>query len=166
MGYEAQDSSAGDRRPAVFMFQPTKFEPVTPERLAEWERSITDYFGLPEPDLDGEAMARGGTWSNCGDGRICADDSDMFDVSGDSGEYEPGGEVAEALAEGRRPTIFMWQPSRFDPVPPDKLAEWERVVREHVGMPATGFSADMAGSRTLSATLPNDCMDDSDYEAE
>ena len=45
---------AAGRRPAVFMFQPNKFEAVTPERLAEWESSITGAFSA---FLRGEALA-------------------------------------------------------------------------------------------------------------
>ena len=44
---------AAGRRPAVFMFQPNKFEAVTPE-LAEWESSIAGAFSA---FLRGKALA-------------------------------------------------------------------------------------------------------------
>jgi hypothetical protein len=160
-----EEALVGGRRPAIFMFQPNKFDAVTTDRLAEWEYSIKEYFGLPSLEFDEEALLASATWSNCGDGRICADDSDYQDVSG--GDYaNPSERLDKTLAEGRRPTIFMWQPSRFELVAGEKLAEWERQIREHVGMPVSEIRSDAGGSACLSATLPNDCMDDSDYLSE
>lgn len=54
-------------------------------------------------------------------------------------------------------------PTSFEPVPPERLAEWERITREQVGLPALRLGAALDGG-TSSATLPNDCMDDSDYD--
>jgi hypothetical protein len=42
----------------------------------------------------------------------------------------------------------------------------EQIAREHVGLTTARFGQDGARSETLSATLPNDCMDDSDFAAE
>jgi hypothetical protein len=149
------------------MFQPNAFEVVTPERLLEWEHSIANYFGLPSPRFDKEDVARSATWSNTGGGPgdICADDSDYQAQSGDVPvEPGPADRLAAAVAAGRRPTIFMWQISRFIVVPEDRLAEWERQIREQVGMPVAAIGTlEQAGSGSWSATLPNDCMDDSDY---
>jgi hypothetical protein len=39
-------------------------------------------------------------------------------------------------------------------------------MQEHVGLRAARFGEKAANSGTLSATLPNDCMDDSDYASE
>jgi hypothetical protein len=157
---------ASGRRPAVFMFQPNKFEIVMPDRLAEWEYSITQYFGLPSPQFD-EYQLAGASWSNCGEGLICADDSDYHDFGGERVDPSDASDrLAEAVAEGRKPTVFMWQPSRFELVAEDKLADWERNIREHVGIPASQIRRDEGGSATLSVTLPNECMDDSDYLAE
>jgi hypothetical protein len=155
---ELDEAMSAGRRPTVFMFQPTKFEAIAPDRLVEWERSIMENFGLPEAQFDENRVLNSGTWSSCGDGRLCADDSDYFDASGG----QAGGEREDDLASARRPTIFMWQPYRFELVPGDKLAEWERVTREHVGVPASQISLGDRGSATISATLPKDCMDDSD----
>lgn len=171
MGDYAEHGDAeptGGRRPAVFMFQPNKFEAVPPDRLGEWEYQLANYIGLPA-EIDREKLFESGTWSNCGEGRICADDSDYFDAeSYGGGDGDPGNaeaRLADALAAGRRPTVFMWQPSRFERVKADGLAEWERNIREQVGLPVSSIRRDAGGSETLSATLPNDCMDDSDYEA-
>ncbi|WUJ68867.1 hypothetical protein OG809_27625 [Kribbella soli] len=67
------------RKPAVFMFQPTSFEPVTPERLSEWERSVQEGFGLNTDGFERDLMLRSASWSNCGNGQICADDSDWHE---------------------------------------------------------------------------------------
>ena len=32
--------------PAVFNYQPTRFERVLPENLADWERRMRDYVGI------------------------------------------------------------------------------------------------------------------------
>jgi hypothetical protein len=38
--------------PAVFMFQPTEFEVLESDRLAEWERALAERVGLvPGPDV-------------------------------------------------------------------------------------------------------------------
>jgi len=159
--FEGLDEVPAERRPVVFMFQPNAFEPVTPDRLAEWERALVDHYGVPRATFDDpDAVLNGGTWSNCGDGRICADDSDNFDV-----EYAAPSGPDEGTS-GRRPAVFMWQPSRFYVVPAERLADWERVLREHVGIPAAGVAVGDNASGTLSATHPNDCMDDSDYLSE
>lgn len=60
----------------------------------------------------------------------------------------------------------MFQPSSFSRVGPDRLGEWEQIMQEHVGLRAARFGKKAANSGTLSATLPNDCMDDSDYASE
>ena len=65
----------------------------------------------------------------------------------------------------KAPVVFMHQPSRFDLVPTDKLHEWEQRVRDDVGLPVE-FARNGGGSECLSATLPNDCMEDCDYLAE
>jgi hypothetical protein len=157
------------RAPAVFMLQPKTFETVAPERLAEWERSIQRYVGLPAADFDQEKLFDSATWSNCGQDRICADDSDYLDVTGDYRDPSASGadRLAQALAEGRRPSVFMFQPSRFERVGSDRLSEWEDVVRNEVGLPASRFDAGaVSNSGTLSVSLPDECMDDSDYESE
>ena len=162
---ELDRAIARGRRPAIFMFQPGKFERVTPDRLVEWERSIANYFGLQSARLDMEQAARGATWSDSGEGNICADDSDLHAFAGDS-PVDPAtaaDRLAADVAAGRRPKVFMWQISRFIRVTEDRLAEWERRVRRQVGLPLTDMGTLQAGSiATLSATLPNDCIDDSD----
>ena len=150
------------RRPAIFMFQPHTFKPVTPERLAEWEYSIANYFGLPSPRFDKDDVLRSATWSDSGGGGlICPDDSDYYASSAD-GAIAPDATAAESIASGRRPSIFMWQISRFRVIPPDKLAEWENSIREQVGLPVSTVDK-LERSATGSSTLPHDCFDDSDY---
>lgn len=78
---------------------------------------------------------------------------------------EEGYSLEEALAQGRRPTVFMWQPIRFELVPSERLHEWETLIREEIGLPVAAVRRG-GGSATLSATLPDDCMDDSDYLSE
>ena len=160
---ELDQAIARGRRPAIFMFQPHRFERVTPDRLVEWERSIANYFGLLSARLDMDKVARGATWSDSGEGNICADDSDYHAFAGDIPLDPAADRLAVDVAAGRRPTIFMWQISRFMLVPQDRLTEWERHIREQVGLPLTGIGPLQGASiATLSATLPNDCMDDSD----
>lgn len=72
---EFEQALASGRRPAVFMFQPKRFRPVPAEQLEEWERSIQEYFGLANVEIDRDKL-RSPTWSDSGHGRICADDSD------------------------------------------------------------------------------------------
>ncbi len=151
------------RRPAVLLFQPQTFRRVTPDRLAEWEHAVRKHFGLDETELvfDDQRVLNGGTWSDSGpNGLICPDDSDDF---GDEPTTYSGDEMVSPA--GRRPAVFMLQPDTFYPVPSDQLAEWERTVREHVGLTAARIS-NVEGSATGSSTLPNDCIDDSDYEPE
>lgn len=147
-------------RPAVFMFQPHSFETVAPDRLSEWERGIQQDFGFATAEFAEDDLVNSATWSNSGDGEICADDSDYHEAFSEGyGEGGGGG-------EGPPPTIFMHQPSRFAFVRSDRLSEWERLMRERVGLPVSGVDQEAANSGTLSATLPNDCMDDSDYHSE
>jgi len=55
----------GPKRPVVFMFQPTHYEIVPPERLKEWERDMRKRVGLPA-ELVASMMAAGGeTNSGC-----------------------------------------------------------------------------------------------------
>jgi hypothetical protein len=162
---ELDRAIARGRRPAIFMFQPHRFERVTPDRLLEWEHSIANYFGLPSARLDMDKVARGATWSDSGEGNICADDSDYHAFAGDvpADPAAVAARLAADVAAGRRPTVFMWQISRFILVTADRLTEWERHIRQQVGLPLTGIGPLQAASiATLSATLPNDCMDDSD----
>jgi hypothetical protein len=160
----APDSSQPTaRRPAVFLFQPRRFRRVTPERLEEWENTVRKQFGMSESELifDDQRVLNGGSWSDSGpNGQICPDDSDDF---GDEPTTYSGDEVVSST--GRRPAVFILQPDTFAPVASEQLAEWEQIMREHVGLTA-GQVAREGGSGTLSATLPNDCIDDSDYASE
>jgi hypothetical protein len=60
----------------------------------------------------------------------------------------------------------MLQPASFRRVGSDRLAEWEQLMQEHVGLRPARFGEKLAASATLSATLPKDCIDDSDYDSE
>jgi hypothetical protein len=157
-GFSDLEQLPAGRRPAVFMFQPNGFDPVTPDRLLQWEQTLVERYDLPRLNFNDEEVLRGATWSNSGGrGEICADDSDLKGFADDSGGTP---------SDDRRPAIFMWQPSRFHAVPAERLAEWERLLRARVGLPAQGIAADDFGIATLSATLPNDCMDDSDHASQ
>ncbi len=78
---------------------------------------------------------------------------------------DEGYSMEEALAQGSKPTVFMWQPTRFELVPSDRLHEWEQQIRDLVGLPISSIRQE-GGSATWSATSPDECMDDSDYLAE
>lgn len=156
-GFADLDELPAGIRPTVFMFQPNTFEKVTADRLMEWEQTLVRQLDLPQLAFsEDEDVLRAATWSNSGgDGEICADDSDLHFA--DDEQSAGGG------ADPRRPAIFMWQPSRFRLIPAERLTEWERLLRLRVGLPIEGLASDqVGGSATLSATLPNDCMDDSD----
>jgi len=65
----AHDTNAlPDRLPAIFAFQPTYFEPLTPERLGEWERAMVEYVGLGRgfDAMTFKAAAGASTLSWCG----------------------------------------------------------------------------------------------------
>jgi hypothetical protein len=159
-GFADLDELPPGSKPTVFLFQPNGFENVTAERLLEWEQTLVEQLGLPQLAFnDDDDVLRGATWSNSGGaGEICADDSDVHFADNES--TEGGGNGSDT----RRPAIFMWQPSRFRKVPAERLAEWERVLRVRVGLPIEGLASDQVGNASLSATLPNDCMDDSDMQ--
>ncbi len=46
------------KEPVVFMFQPTDYEVVPPERLSEWERLMRDEVGFPPELVKSIAAAR------------------------------------------------------------------------------------------------------------
>jgi len=155
------------RPPAIFLFQPHTFRRVTRDRLAEWEQAMLTHFGLnaDEMPFDELSVLRGGTWSDSGpSGQICADDSDNFADDLDLDAYPPDSD--ELPAQTRPPAIFMFQPSSFSRVGPARLAEWEQIMQNHVGLRVARFGEKAANSGTLSATKPDECMDDSDYESE
>jgi hypothetical protein len=52
-------------QPVVFLFQPTEYEFVPPDRLSDWEADMRELVGLP---VDLEEAPGGGTWSRCGPG--------------------------------------------------------------------------------------------------
>ena len=41
----------------------------------------------------------------------------------------------------QQPIAFMLQPSEFEVVPPERLAEWERLMRDELGCPPQLVSA-------------------------
>lgn len=160
---QPQESSSGGRSPAVFLFQPHTFRRVTPARLLEWERVMLEHFGLTAEEMtfDDQQVLNGGSWSDSGPaGQICPDDSDNLLDELDLSDYPPESEELPELT--RRPAIFMFQPSSFIPVTSDRLAEWEDLMREQVGLTTARFTGKAADSGCLSATLPKDCIDDSD----
>ena len=168
VGNKSSEHPAGARRPpAVFLFQPDTFRRVTPARLAEWEQTMRAHFGLDADDLrfDEQAVLRGGSWSDSGpSGQICPDDSDNLADDLDLDAYPSDSD--ELPKQTRPPAIFMLQPSSFTRVGSERLAEWDQIMEEHVGLRVARFGEKVAASATGSATLPNDCLDDSDYESE
>jgi hypothetical protein len=62
-----------------------------------------------------------------------------------------------------RPVVFMFQPTHYKVIPPDKLREWQTSLAERVGL--KGFRIDekmMQDAATYSWTSPND-IGDIDY---
>jgi len=55
--------------PAVFMFQPTEFETLESDRLAEWERALAERVGLvPGPDVQRmptKSFCKCPDWDDC-----------------------------------------------------------------------------------------------------
>ena len=45
-----------------------------------------------------------------------------------------------------QPVVFMFQPTEYEPVPQDKLSEWETLLRERVGLPERVVEALRQGS--------------------
>jgi hypothetical protein len=155
------------RPPAIFIFQPHTFRRVTPARLAEWEETMRTHFGLNADELgfDDQAVLRGGSWSDSGpSGQICPDDSDTLAEDLDLDDYASDSD--ELPEQTHPPAVFMLQPASFRRVGSDRLAEWEQLMQEHVGLRAARFGEKATASATLSATLPKDCIDDSDYDSE
>jgi len=57
----------GPKQPVVFMFQPTEYEVVPPERLKEWEEAMRRRVGFP-PELVNRMVGGGSeTESFCPD---------------------------------------------------------------------------------------------------
>jgi hypothetical protein len=61
------------------------------------------------------------------------------------------------------PVVFMFQPTRFRVIPPDRLSEWEELMKNRVGIPAIigGFPAGGGATGTVS-----DCPDADDCDAD
>jgi hypothetical protein len=56
------DRQKFDNLPIIFHFQPTSYEVVTPDRLGEWERLMTERVGI----TGDVSVARGPSISFCG----------------------------------------------------------------------------------------------------
>jgi hypothetical protein len=41
----------------------------------------------------------------------------------------------------KEPVVFMFQPTEYEVVPPERLSEWERLMRTEVGFPAEAVKA-------------------------
>lgn len=51
----------------------------------------------------------------------------------------------------KQPVVFMFQPTEYEVVPPERLSEWEDLMRKEVGFPADAVKA-LAQARGI-ATL-------------
>jgi hypothetical protein len=64
-----------DKLPIIFHFQPTSYEVVTPDRLGEWERLMTERVGLTVNSVAGRLPSI----SYCGpQGELGSCDSDYL----------------------------------------------------------------------------------------
>jgi hypothetical protein len=41
----------------------------------------------------------------------------------------------------KEPVVFMFQPTEYEVVPPERLSEWEGLMRKEVGFPAEAAKA-------------------------
>jgi hypothetical protein len=62
-----------------------------------------------------------------------------------------------------RPVVFMFQPTHYKIIPPDKLQEWERDVAEKVGL--EGFKRDKSIAQGIAcgSWCNGPIFDDSDW---
>ena len=49
---------------------------------------------------------------------------------------------------GKEPVAFMFQPAEYEIVPPERLSEWETLLRDSVGFPANVVRS-LAAARML-----------------
>ena len=61
-------------------------------------------------------------------------------------------EMPERLSRGSMPAVFMFQPTGFEVVKtPEKLREWERLMRERVGLQTVAETlGELSGLPTIS----------------
>jgi hypothetical protein len=52
----------------------------------------------------------------------------------------------------KEPVVFMFQPTEYEVVPPERHSEWERLMRTEVGFPAEAGKA-LSQQARLSVTL-------------
>jgi hypothetical protein len=79
---------------------------------------------------------------------------------------DPGTSAAR-VGTGKVPVIFAFQPTHFEPATGDRLAEWERAMKDHVGLgKVDSFAVKAAGGSCLSwcggqtpeaGNFPDDC---------
>lgn len=77
----------------------------------------------------------------------------------------PRSTVGTASKErGRKPVVFMFQPTEFVPVPPDKMTEWEAQLRLAVGPMADSLHKALQSQALLETTslCPGAGADDCD----
>ena len=55
-------------------------------------------------------------------------------------------------ARPTEPVVFMFQPTEYEVVPPERLSEWERLMRTEVGFPPEAVKA-LAQQARLLGTL-------------
>jgi|tagenome__1003787_1003787.scaffolds.fasta_scaffold10563526_1 hypothetical protein len=61
-------NSSVEKKPVVFMFQPKRFETVTPDKYKEWEQLLEDKVGLSNMAFKStSSTARVPSISFCGD---------------------------------------------------------------------------------------------------
>jgi hypothetical protein len=61
-----------EKLPVIFHFQPSSYEVVTPDRLKEWQKVMSERVGLPAELLAPGVPEKLPTWCICGDhGPLC-----------------------------------------------------------------------------------------------
>jgi len=111
------------RMPIVFMNQVTSFEVITPERYSEWEEQLVHRVGLadlPSRELMGNpTVGASGGVQDCSDWWAAAPPQQF-----------PNDRAT--VLEGRT-TVMMFQPTEYEQISGEKLAEWEHTVTKRIG---------------------------------
>ena len=65
----------------------------------------------------------------------------------------------EGFDRAPQPVVFMFQPTRFEIVPNERLEEWEKLLRQNVGLHADLDLASLHETGTCCVSCCPDCDD-------
>ena len=80
-----------------------------------------------------------------------------------------GMDPKKAVKKGTKnpsPVVLMFQPTDFVPVPNDRLAEWEQLLLNRLGLRLPKGSHGIVKGETVSGTRPDVIWDDCDWDRE